>query len=107
MNINELYEILQDSVLDNINGEFILHKNSIVWSYTLENIEEESSSNYDEENDDFFFSFETICPEEKLIDVYNDDIEIIRLTLFEYNQEDEWEFSDYKIKGDSISFKIL
>jgi hypothetical protein len=105
MNINELFELLQDNIFDKIEGEITLHKNTIIWTYTIEDIEEDLSDFEDEE--DFFLGFETTSFEEKLIEIYNDDLEIIQLTLAEYNEEDNWRFDEYKTKENTITFKIF
>ena len=106
MNINELFEILQDDISDELSGEITLHKSTIIWSYTLEDIDDDNSID-DEEDDDFFFGFESTSNEEKLIETYTQDLEIIQMCIFEYNEEDNWNFSDYKTKQNSITFKIL
>lgn len=106
MNINELFEILQDDISDELTGEITLHKSTIIWSYTLEDIDDDNQIN-EEEDDDFFFGFESTSNEEKLIEIYNQDLEIIQMTLFEHNEEEKWNFTDYKTKQNSITFKIL
>jgi hypothetical protein len=52
MNINELFEILQDNLSDELSGEMILDRNTIVWSYILEDVDDENQ--IDEEDDDYF-----------------------------------------------------
>jgi len=105
MNINELFEILQDNLSDELSGEMILDRNTIVWSYILEDVDDENQ--IDEEDDDFFFGFDSTSSEEKLIDTYTQDLEIIQMCLIECGEEDNWNYGDYKIKNNSISFKIL
>jgi len=105
MNINELFEIIQDNLeQDEIKGELIIHNNSIVWSYDLNNENVDIEDTYDED-EDFLFNFETTSSEEKLMEIYHADIEIIERLVDDYCN-DEWEFTEPKVLKTSISFKI-
>ena len=103
MNINELFELLQDNISNELNGEIMLHKNTIIWSYILEDINDDI--NYDED-DDFFGGFESVSNEEKLIEIYQNDLDIIQMILIECGEDDNWRFGEYKTKQNSITFKI-
>jgi len=105
MNINELFEIIQDNLeQDEIKGELIIHDNSIVWSYDLNNEDVDVDDTYDED-EDFLFNFESTSSEEKLMEIYHADIEIIERIIDDYG-DDEWEFTEPKTLKTSISFKI-
>lgn len=104
MNINELFELLQDNVSDDLSGEITLHKNTIIWSYTLEDIDDDYIN--EDDDDDFFFGFESTSSEEKLIKVYETDLDLIRMILLDFDEENNWSFSEYKTKQNSITFKI-
>jgi hypothetical protein len=106
MNINELFELLQDNISEELNGEITLYENTITWSYTLENIEDDEEHNDIEDDEDFFFAFESTSSEEKLIEIYYNDLETIQTTLLEYDENDNWSLNEYIVKDNSISFKI-
>ena len=104
MNINELFELLQDNVSDELNGEITLHKNDIIWSYIIEDIDDEYID--DEEDEDFFFGFETASNQEKLIEIYEEDLHTIQMTLVEHDLENDWKLSEFAINQNSIFFNI-
>ncbi|MFW6247468.1 MAG: hypothetical protein ACOC22_04845 [bacterium] len=105
MNINEIFEILQDNIeQDEINGELTLCDSYIVWSYDLYNEDIEEDVEYDDD-EDFLFSFEFTSSEEKLMEIYQTDIEIIERIVDDFDEKG-WEFSEPKILKTSISFKI-
>ena len=108
MNINELFELLQDNVSDDLTGEITLHKNAIFWSYTLEDMSDvdDGDTYNDEEDENFFFGFDSISNEEKLVEVYHEDWNIIQMTLVEHDIENNWVMGEYKTKQNSITFKI-
>lgn len=106
MNINELFETIQDNLeQDEIKGEIILHNNSIVWSYDLNNEDVDVEDNFDEE-EDFLFDFESTSSEERLMEVYHVDIEPIERIIDDFC-DDDWNFTEPKVLKTSISFKIL
>ena len=105
MNINELFEELQNEFIpDEINGEFTLMGNCIVWSYNLDDDAEEID-NFDED-DDNPFSFEETSSVELLIEAHMDDLEKLREFLDEIEETDMWSFSDTDVVDNIISFKI-
>jgi len=106
MNINELFEKIQDDFLpEELNGEFLLQDNCIVWSYDLnENLEEIEYSDDDDEN---LFSFEASSSEELLQEAYQDDLEKLNDLLDEINETDKWNFSEFEATESIISFKIF
>jgi len=105
MNINEIFETLQDNIeQDELKGELTLCNNCIVWSYDLNSEEVEVDNEYDED-EDFLFSFESVSSEEKLMEIYHTDIEIIERIIDHYD-ENGWGFSEPKTLKTSISFMI-
>lgn len=106
MNINELFEKIQDELNNNdLKGEFSLQGNCIIWSYDLEKDSEEIE--YSEDNDEFNFYDNSTSSEELLIEAYNEDIEKFELFLDEIDETDNWNTSDYEISENNISFKIF
>ena len=106
MNINELFETIQDEFLpEEINGEFLLHGNVIIWSYNLTADSEELI--YLEEDEEETFSFEASSSEELLQEVYQDDLEKLQQFLDSIEESDNWTFSDSEIVDDVIVFKIF
>lgn len=106
MNINELFENLQDEFHpDEINGEFTLIGNCIVWSYNLDNDSQEIDYN-DDEDDENFFSFEAMTSEELLKEIYIEELEKIKEFLDENEEIENWNFSEFEVIGELISFKI-
>ena len=85
MNINELFESIQDEFIpEDINGEFLLHDNSIIWSFTL--IDEIDDAEYFNEDEEESFDFEISSSEELLQDAYQEDLEMLQMFLDE-NEE--------------------
>jgi len=105
MNINELFETIQNEFLsEELNGEFLLYENVIIWSYNLtEDSEEIIFHDNDEEES---FDFEAISSEELLLKAYNEDLEILQQFLDSTEETDNWTFSDSEIVDDVIVFKI-
>jgi len=102
MNINELFETIQNEFLEEeLNGEFLLHNKVIIWSYNLMDDTEEIDYDDDEE-----ISFEALSCEELLIEVYHEDIEKIKQFLDSIEQIDNWTLSDSEIIDNTIVFKI-
>lgn len=103
MTITELFNKLQkEKQLNDLCGELTLRKKTIVWTYT-------SDSNYDlneidEDNDDFGFS--SISSEEQLFEAYRDDLGKIQMILDEYDEIDNYNYSEPDINKNIISFKI-
>ena len=107
MNINELFEIIQDEfVSEELNGEFLLHGNVIIWSYNLtEDSEEMTFLNEDDEEE--LFSFETSSSEELLQEGYQEDFNKLQEFLDKIEEVDNWNYSDSEIVDDVITFKIF
>ena len=85
MNINELFEEIQDEFIpEELNGEFLLQGSSIVWSYDLENASEEID--YDDDDEDNMFGFESMSSEELLLEAYREDLEKLQDLLDEKNE---------------------
>lgn len=106
MNINELFEELQDNILDELNGELILEGNCIIWSYDIDRdgmpIEEKT-----DDEDELEFDFSSIKSSEELLqDAYDEDLMSIQ-TYVDSLDEDCWTFSDPEIGETVISFKIF
>jgi hypothetical protein len=107
MNINELFEIIQDEFAsEDLNGEFLLHGNVIIWSYNLtEDNEELTFINEDDEEETF--SFEANSSEELLLEAYREDFNKLQEFLDNIDETDNWSFSDSEIVDDVIIFKIF
>lgn len=107
MNINELFEIIQDEFIsEELNGEFLLHGNVIIWSYNLtEDSEEITFLNDDDEEE--MFSFETSSSEELLQEGYQEDFNKLQEFLDKIEESENWTFSDSEIVDDVITFKIF
>lgn len=105
MNINELFEKIQDDFSsDELKGEFLLQGNCIIWSYNLEENTEEIDY---QENDDDYFNFEATSSEELLQEAYQEDLEKLQELLDEIEETDNWKFSDFESIENIISFKIF
>lgn len=106
MNINELFETIQEEFLpEDLNGEFILHGNVIIWSYNLSDDCEELD--YIDEDEEDGFSFEASCSEELLQEAYQEDYDKLHLFLDSIGEMDDWTFSDSEIVDEVIVFKIF
>ncbi len=107
MNINELFEKIQDRFLpEDLNGEFNLHGNCITWEYDLNNDSEEITAP-DNDDDELQFDFESESPEELLLNAYNEDTELLESLLDEIEEYDNWSLSEPEIGETTISFKIF
>lgn len=106
MNINELYERIQDEFSDDeLNGEFLLHGTTIIWSYNLTDDSEDIFYDEDEEEDNY--NFEAITSEELLQEGYQEDLDKFQLFLDGIEESNNWTLSDGEIVDDVITFKIL
>jgi hypothetical protein len=106
MNINELFEKLQEETfLEDLNGEFILEGNCIIWSYNLENDAEEVEAPIEDPEGELIF--EATSPEELLHEAYSEDLEAIEELIAELEDYTEWTFSEPELGELSISFKIF
>lgn len=105
MNINELFETIQnESLFEELNGEFLLHKNVIIWSYNL--AEDSEEINYIDDDEENRFSFEASSSEELLQEAYQEDLEILQQFLDDIDETDNWTISDSEIVDDVIVFNI-
>jgi hypothetical protein len=107
MNINELFEKIQDRFIpEELNGEFTLHGNCIIWEYNLDDDSEEIEiPNF--EDADYEFDFESTSPEELLQEAYNKDKEVIDSLLDELEETDNWSFSEPDVIKNTITYKIF
>ena len=106
MNINELFETIQDEfVPEELNGEFLLHGNVIIWSYNLTEYSEEIA--YLDDDDEETFSFEASSSEELLQEAHQEDLEKLQLLIDGVEETDNWTFSDSEVVDDVIVFKIF
>jgi hypothetical protein len=106
MNINELFEELQDNVLEELNGEIILEGNCIVWSY---DIDRDGIAIIDdtEDDDDLEFDFGSIKSSEELLqDAYDEDLFSIQ-SYVDGLEDNNWTFSEPEIGETTISIKIF
>ena len=106
MNINELFEEIQDDFHpEELKGEFLLQENIIIWSYNLDENSEEIDYNGDEDDENFFY-FEASSSEELLKEAYQEDLEKLQDFFDEKEQTDLWTVSDFEATDNIISFKI-
>lgn len=107
MNINELFEQIQDKFLpETLNGEFTLQGNCIIWTYNLDNDSEEIDM-LSEDDEEEIFSFESLSNEELLQEAYEEDVMLLEGFLDELEEYDNWTFSTPDIGENIISFKIF
>ena len=108
MNINELFEKIEVELLENLNGELVIKGNCIIWTYDLnKNSEEIEAPASDEDGEEPEYSFESSSPEELLLEAYQEDLEKIQNFLDEYEEIDNWTFSEPETSDTIISFKIF
>ena len=104
MIIGELFNKLQEELSEELKGELTLKGKSIIWTYDLnKNSEEIDTPNEDDDED---FNFEAQSPEELLLEAYIDDLENIQQLLDEYDEFDNWLFSEPETNETIISFRI-
>ena len=107
MTINELFEKIQDEFLpEELNGEFQLQGNCIVWTYNLD-IDTEEIQTPDEDDDESPFNFESPSTEELLQEAYDDDYDALETLLDELDEIGNWELSEPETNENIISFKIF
>jgi hypothetical protein len=107
MNITELFEKIQDKFHpDDLNGEYQLQGNCIVWTYNLDEDSEEINTpgGEDEESD---YSFNSTTPEELLLAAYGEDFKLLEEFLDEIEEDGKWSFSESETGDYTISFKIF
>jgi hypothetical protein len=108
MNINELFEKIQEGMLLNeLKGELIVKGNCIIWTYDLNKNSEEIETPTDEDEEESDFSFEESSPEELLIETYTEDLEKLQEFLDENEETENWTFSEPETSDTIISFKIF
>ena len=106
MNISELFETIQNEFLpEELNGEFLLHGNVIIWSYNLTEDSEELL--FLDEDEEELFSFEATSSEELLQEACQEDLEKVQQFLDSIEEMDNWSFSDSEVLDDVIVFKIF
>jgi hypothetical protein len=107
MKVNELFEKIEERFLpEDLNGEFQLQGNCIIWTYNLDNDSEEINFPEDDE-DELSFNFEASSPAELLQEACDDDMDEIKGFLDELDEYDYWTFSEPETIGNIISFKIF
>ena len=108
MNINELFEQIQENGLTNkLSGELIVKGNCIIWTYDLNKNTEEIEAPKDEDNEESEFNFEASSPEELLLDAYTEDLEKLQEFLDENEETENWTFSEPETSDTIISFRIF
>lgn len=107
MNINELFEEIQNQFLpEELRGEYLLHENAIIWSYNLSD-DTEDLEEFDEDDEEFGFSFEASSSEELLLEAYREDLDKLNKVLDELEELDNWTVSPTDIVDEVIVFKIF
>jgi len=105
MSITELFETIQDEfVSEDLNGEFLLHGNVIIWSHNLK--ENNKESTFLNDDDDELFNFDGTSTEELLLEAYQEDFDKLQEFFDGIEETDNWEISDNEIIDDVIIFKI-
>jgi len=109
MNINELFEEIQDNFYpDDLKGEFTLQGNCIVWTYDLNNEDVDVvTPNNDEDDDLSLYGFDATSSEESLLEAYDRDVILLEEFLDNINESENWSFSEPDIYEDTISFRIF
>jgi len=104
MNISELFEAIQDELLlDDLNGEFLLDEDIIIWSY---NITEDSEEAEYLDDDEESFNYTVVSSEEALQETYQEDFTKLEEFLNDTEEIDNWTLSDSEIVDGVIVFKI-
>jgi len=107
MKVNELFEKLEERFLpEDLNGEFQLQGNCIIWTYNLDNNAEDIELP-DGDDDEPSFNFEATSPAELLQEACDEDMESLKAFLDELDEYDYWTFSEPETVGSIISFKIF
>jgi len=105
MNINELFELIQDEFHpEELNGEFLLHGKNIIWSYNL--TEDSEEYNYLNDDEEEALSFESTTSEELLQEAYQHDNDKLQEFLDSIEETDNWTYSDSEVVDDVVVFKI-
>lgn len=110
MNINKLFENLQEDTFDELlEGELCLEGNCIVWSYNLKDVTEDIPTNMsdEDEEDELDFEFNVTSPEELLQEAYNKDFILIENRIAELDEFIDWSYSEPEVIDLTISFKIF
>lgn len=107
MNINELFEAIQDNFHpDELNGEFLLHENTIIWSFNLSDNSEDFNYLNDYDEEEKMINFEISSSEEILQENYQEDFDKLQDFLEIIEEANNWNYSDNEIIDDKIIFKI-
>ena len=105
MNISELFNKLQEELLpDELKGELVLKGKAIIWTYDLNKNSEEIDM--PDGDDDEEYGFDAESPEELLLEAYTEDLDTIQEFLDEYDEYDNWLFSEPDTNETTISFRI-
>ena len=103
MIIGELFDKLQEELSNDLKGELTLKAKSIIWTY---NISENSDEIDAQDDDDEDYDFQAQSPEELLLDAYIEDLDNIQELLDEYEESENWLFSEPETNETTISFRI-
>lgn len=107
MNINELFEKIQENFLpEQLKGEFQLQGNRIVWTYDIKKDSEETDIP-DDDDDEAEENFGVLSPEESLQEAYDEDLQAVEEFLDELEEYDNWTFSEPEANETTISFRIF
>lgn len=107
MNINELFEAIQDNLHpDELNGEFLLHEKEIIWSFNINETSEEFNYLNDYDEEEGMINFEVSSSEEILQENYQEDFDKLQDFLDTIEQTDKWSYSDNEIIDNTIIFKL-
>jgi hypothetical protein len=109
MNITELFAKIENHFeSEEINGEYTLQGNCIVWECNLDNKPEEITlPSEDEDEDEIQYDFDSQSTEEYLQEKYNEDLGLLEIYLDSLDEYDNWNFSEPEVMDNIISFKIF
>ena len=107
MNINELFEEIQNEFHpEELRGEFLLQGNVIIWSYNLSD-DAEDLTEFDEDEEEFAFGFETESSEELLLEAYKEDFIKIEEFLDEIDEINNWTLTEVEFVDEVALFKLF
>lgn len=111
MTIKLLYDALMSSDLqEKLTGELTLHNKYIVWTYDLlkhsDDLEDDIDEYCDEVDPDVDY-IDMMSNEEKLTDVYDEDIELIQDYIYMINDCIDRTYSDPVVTDWAITFKFF
>lgn len=101
MTILELFNIIENNLtFDEIKGELTVDESKITWRYNSDMVDDDSEPYYDE------YPYYVDGGDNKLFEVYDEDVDIIENIIDDYTTEDSWDISEPEIEDGEIYFHI-